>query len=108
MKLAPGQKFLLQLSDNFDHDSNQLLQAMSEAVEAQDFTHLRELIHALKGSAINLGLRQLFELAVKTEGLSDEHLTGEGNYYVAALGTALEQAKAALAREIRMSPAERS
>ena len=108
IKLAPGPEFLQRIFTSFERDTQQLLKAMPEAIEAKDFVHLRELTHALKGSAINLGFRQLFDLAVKTELLSDHQLADEGSYYVEAMGTALEQAKTVLAHEFSLSPAEHS
>ena len=51
---------------------------------------------------------QVFALAQKTERLDDDQLAGEARFYVEALGTALEQARAALAREISVSTAEGS
>lgn len=106
VKLAPGRDFLQQLSVNFERDAEQLLQSMSEAVNTADVVRFRELAHALKGSAINLGFRQLFELAQKTERLGDKQFAGEGGFHIQALTAALEQAKAAFAREISVSRAK--
>ena len=108
VRLAPGEDFLKRLCANFARDAEQLLHAMSEAMKARDLPHFRELTHAFKGSAINIGLRQLFELTQKMEKLSDSQLVGEGDFYLELMGAALEQAKTALTREISVSTAEGS
>ncbi len=100
IELAPSDAFLHRLLDNLERDGDQLLRGMSEALARNDIPHFRELSHALKGTAINLGLRQLYNKALNTERLSDNQLTEQGRHQVENLTTALDNGKKALSRTL--------
>jgi two-component system sensor histidine kinase RpfC len=101
IELAPDGNFLQQLLDNLARDSSQLIQEMSEALSSGDISHFRGLIHAIKGSALNLGLCELSSLALESEQLTDAQLALAGNSHIDTLNSALERAQAALADTLK-------
>ena len=94
--LAPSEAFLYRLLDNLDNESDQLLHGMSEAAAKQDIPRFKDLIHSLKGSAINLGLRRLYNKALAIERLSDTELITEAEHHIATLAGILEKDSKAL------------
>ncbi len=101
IELAPDSDFLPQLLDNLTRDSKRLIQGMSDALSNGDITRFRELMHALKGSALNLGLCELSSLARESERLTDKQLALTCNSHVNAVNSAWERARAALTEVLR-------
>ena len=97
LELAPDDAFLAQLQDRFQRDTAELMEGMEQALERNDISHFRELLHALKGSALNLGLRELSALALEMEAWSDEQLLHERQVQMQSLAHALERSQASLA-----------
>jgi len=59
-------RFLPRLIEGFISDTDELLQRMEHAIARKDSGEFRDLVHALKGSAGNIGARALYEVAVHT------------------------------------------
>lgn len=60
-------EFLKELIEIFRDDCPERLGVISSAIKEKDFKALDEAAHALKGSAGNLGLTRVYELALKLE-----------------------------------------
>lgn len=73
---------------------------MNEAVDAQDWSALRDLAHALKGSAANLGLVALREQAARLQDSGDTNLRQAARRRITDLGQSFETATGILHREV--------
>lgn len=60
-------EFLKELMDIFKSDYPQKLAAIYQAIKEQDFKTMNETAHGLKGSAGNLFLSKVYELALQLE-----------------------------------------
>jgi len=109
IELAPDGEFLNRLLRNLEHDGTRLIAGMRAAINSRDSIEFRQLAHALKGSAINLGLRRLHARAAQAEGLAVTLTETENIRHVDALDAALEEARMELAevfeRPITYGPA---
>ena len=99
-ELSGGGAFLYSLYEKLEQDSLQLLQGMDEALATGDQVHFADLAHALKGSALNLGLSELAGLAKKAEKIPPEQLTDRGRASLEDLHEALGRAKPLFAQAI--------
>jgi two-component system sensor histidine kinase RpfC len=98
--LAQNNEFLYRLQENLEQEGIQLLQGMTESLECGDYAHFQDLAHALKGSAANLGLSRLADLASQAQHLPHASFLREGESSLDELRREFEQAKTALASEI--------
>ena len=64
--ITSDSRFLPRLIEGFIADTDELLQRMEHAIARKDYGEFRDLVHALKGSAGNIGARALYEVAVRT------------------------------------------
>jgi HPt (histidine-containing phosphotransfer) domain-containing protein len=60
-------EFLKELLEMFMEDFNPKCQELEEAIQAKNFTGIKEIGHYLKGSSANLSLMQLREAAYQME-----------------------------------------
>jgi two-component system sensor histidine kinase RpfC len=68
-KLCTGKEFIRDLVEGFRRDGEVLLKELDAASEAQDYLRFREALHALKGSATELGGVELVKLCEASERL---------------------------------------
>ena len=64
--ISSDSQFLPRLIKGFIADTEALLQRMEHAIARKDYGEFRDLVHALKGSAGNIGARALYDLSVRT------------------------------------------
>ena len=100
VSLAPDEAFLSNLLDNFLGDSRQLLEGMAEAIDRGDGKSFAEAAHALKGSAANIALPKLSQLALRAEQAAGHALSIEGPDCLEALREELERSSEGLREEI--------
>ena len=100
IRLSQGEDFLHRLYRNLERDSEQLLQGMDEAMKCSDFSHFRELCHALKGSAAHMGLIELSSLSSLGEHMPDAEIKTKGNAQIKEIRQALVRAKSILSKKI--------
>jgi two-component system sensor histidine kinase RpfC len=84
----------------FEADSRQLLANMGQAIARGDWGAVRDLAHALKGSAANLGLVALREEASRLQYSRDADLRSRGKWQFEALATTFETANRVLRAEV--------
>jgi two-component system sensor histidine kinase RpfC len=97
-RIGSSSDFVQQLTQQFLHDGQQLLQGMADALNENDMLNFTELAHALKGSAAYLGLLELADHASSANAL----IAGEpaqGRECLQHLQAAFVRAKAALESE---------
>jgi HPt (histidine-containing phosphotransfer) domain-containing protein len=76
------------------------LDQIQQAIAQADLSNLRESAHSLKGSASNLGARQLARLCARLESLQESTL-GEANQLLAMLQLEFQRVCDALRTEVR-------
>jgi len=99
-ELSNDSAFLYSLYKKLEQDSLQLLQGMGEALETGDQEHFTDLAHALKGSALNLGLSELARIALEAEKIPSGRLADSGGACLERLHAALSRAKPLFAQAI--------
>jgi HPt (histidine-containing phosphotransfer) domain-containing protein len=82
---------------NLEQEGGRLIADMKASIRSGDSVELRQLAHALKGSAINLGLRRLHARAAHVERLAAILTATECSRQVDALASTLEEARMELA-----------
>ncbi len=70
--ISTGSTFMPELINGFIQDTEALLRQMEAAVAAAKFETLKDLVHAMKGSAVTLGAEQLCRTCI---GLNDQTLS---------------------------------
>jgi two-component system sensor histidine kinase RpfC len=101
LALASGGDFGDRLVEGFRADGASLLEQMDGTLRAGEAERFRELAHAFKGSAANLGLIALTRQAAGIEQLSDTELSSDGRRHMSALAQGLDRALEALAAELQ-------
>jgi two-component system sensor histidine kinase RpfC len=81
------------LMDTFEGDSRRLLQDLRAAIEARDQPRFRDLVHALKGNAANIGAVRLVQVCYEAEHLGVLEIHRDGRRL-------LEQVEALLAETL--------
>jgi len=99
-ELSGDGAFLYSLYEKLEQDSLQLLQGMGDALDTRDQRQFADLAHALKGSALNLGLSELARIALEAEKIPSEQLEDGGRACLERLHAALSRAKPLFAQAI--------
>lgn len=100
-----GDEVLTELVDLFVSEATGRVEAIAQAVQAEDLDALGRAAHALKGSALNLGARELSELCAFLEERARQ---GPGDDLAAVVDRArevrpaMERAAAALRDALRV------
>lgn len=98
--LSQGNDFKIKLFKNFGLDSEQLIQGMEEAIKCADYSHFKDLAHALKGSSSYLGLVELNNLSSTAQYMSDQEIKTKGDTNLRKIRQAFNHAKSILSKEI--------
>jgi two-component system sensor histidine kinase RpfC len=76
--ISSGNTFMPELINGFIQDGEALLRQMEAAVAAEQYETLKDLVHAMKGSAVTLGANQLCKTCVSINGQSHSELQASG------------------------------
>jgi len=98
--LSQGSDFKIKLFKNFDLDSEQVIQGMEESIKCDDYSHFKDLAHALKGSASYLGLVELNNLSSTAEFMSDQEIKTKGEAHLRKIRLAFNHARSILSKEV--------
>ena len=105
IELAGGdESFIRELITNFISDTNHNLRELESAVARDEWLEFRDLAHALKGSALYLGLRELAELSRDAQGISQQDFRSNGAGVVVALRKAADLAFELITRNLPSTP----
>lgn len=102
ISLSQGDDFKIKLFKNFEQDSTQLLQGMEEAIKCRDYSHFKDLAHALKGSSSYLGLIELANLSSIAQFMTEQEINSKGTVHLNDISQAFTRAKSLLAKEINL------
>jgi two-component system sensor histidine kinase RpfC len=88
---GPGEDFALAILRDFVDNSESLLQQIREAVPAADAMAFRAAVHALRGTAGNVGADAMRRYCQELQGMSQERLRVHGRKYVDGLERELDR-----------------
>ena len=85
-----------ELLNGFIQDGEALLRQMDAAVAAEQYETLRDLVHAMKGSAVTLGAEQLCRTCVGITSQTTSELQASGPRVLKIIREQFQQARASL------------
>jgi two-component system sensor histidine kinase RpfC len=100
-ELSPSAGFMQNLINGFVGEADDLMKRIDAAVADRDFKAFADNVHALKGSAGNIGAVELFRECARMKGVSEEVVVDRGARLVAPIQASLERTRQALAGYLR-------
>jgi two-component system, sensor histidine kinase RpfC len=94
--IGSGGTFMQELVNGFIQDGEALLRQMEAAVAAEQYEALRDLVHAMKGSAVTLGAEQLCGTCVGLNNQTPPELAGSAARVLKIVRDQFQQARASL------------
>ncbi len=101
--ISSGSSFMPELINGFVQDGEALLRQMEAAVAAGQYETLRDLVHAMKGSAVTLGAEQLCKTCVSIHVQTTSELEAGGTRVLKAVREQFQQARASLLEYLKKS-----
>lgn len=89
----PEEDFALAILDDFVANSEVLLRQIHDAVGALDALAFRAAVHALRGTAGNVGAEAMRRFCQELQGMSQDRLRANGHDYAARLQRELERVR---------------
>ena len=91
--ISSGNTFMPELINGFFQDGEALLRQMEAAIALGQIEALRDLVHAMKGSAVTLGAEQLCNACVALNGQSTHELETSGTRTLKVLREQFQHAR---------------
>jgi two-component system sensor histidine kinase RpfC len=101
--ISTGSNFMPELINGFIQDTEALLRQMEAAVAAGKFETLKDLVHALKGSAVTLGAEQLCQTCVNLNGQTLSELETSGTRVLKVVREQFQQVRTSLLEYLKKS-----
>jgi len=101
--ISSDNTFMPELLNGFIQDGEALLRQMEAAVAAEQYETLRDLVHALKGSAVTLGAEQLCRTCVGINAQTTSELQASGPRVLKMVREQFQQARASLLDYLKKS-----
>jgi two-component system sensor histidine kinase RpfC len=101
--ISSEKNFMPELLNGFIQDGEALLRQMDAAVAAEQYETLRDLVHAMKGSAVTLGAEQLCRTCVGINGQTTSELQASGPRVLKVIREQFQQARASLLDYLKRS-----
>lgn len=102
-QISTGSGFMPELINGFIQDGEALLRQMEAAVAARQYETLKDLVHALKGSAVTLGADQLCKTCAGINAQAGSELEASGSRVLRLIREQFQQARAALLEYLKKS-----
>ena len=99
--ISSGGNFMQELVNGFIQDGEALLRQMEAAVASEQYEALRDLVHAMKGSAVTLGAEQLVSTCAGLNTQSPSELGASGARALKIVKEQFQQARAFLVEYLR-------
>jgi two-component system sensor histidine kinase RpfC len=94
--IGSGSGFMQELINGFIQDGEALLRQMEAAVAAGQYETLKDLIHAIKGSAVTLGADQLCKTCVGINAQTSSELEASGTRVLKVVREQFQQTRTSL------------
>ena len=101
--ISSGNTFMPELINGFIQDGDALLKQMEVAVAAGQYETLRDLVHAMKGSAVTLGADQLCRTCVSINAQTTSELEASGTRALKVVREHFQQARTSLLEYLKKS-----
>ena len=101
--ISSDNTFMPELLNGFIQDGEALLRQMEAAVAAEQYETLRDLVHALKGSAVTLGAEQLCRTCVGINAQTTSELQAGGPRVLKVVREQFQQARSSLLDYLKKS-----
>ncbi len=101
--ISSGNTFMPELVNGFIQDGEALLRQMEAAIAAGQYETLRDLVHAMKGSAVTLGADQLCGTCVGVTGQTTSELEASGTRVLKMVREHFQQASTSLLEYLKKS-----
>jgi two-component system sensor histidine kinase RpfC len=101
--ISTENSFMPELLNGFIQDGEALLRQMDAAVAAEQYETLKDLVHAMKGSAVTLGAEQLCRTCVGINGQTTSELQTSGPRVLKVVREQFQQARASLLDYLKKS-----
>src|SRR5712691_11757382 len=101
--IGSGNNFMPELINGFIQDGEALLRQMEAAVAAGQYETLRDLVHAIKGSAVTLGADQLSRTCVGATGQTTSELEASGTRVLKLVREQFQLARTSLLEYLKKS-----
>jgi two-component system sensor histidine kinase RpfC len=101
--IGSGNTFMPELVNGFIQDGEALLRQMEAAVAAGQYETLRDLVHAMKGSAVTLGADQLCRTCAGVAGQTTSELEAGGTRVLKMVREHFKQASTSLLEYLKKS-----
>jgi two-component system sensor histidine kinase RpfC len=102
-QIGSGSSFMPELINGFVQDGEALLRQMEAAVAAQQYEAFRDLVHAMKGSAVTLGAEQLCKTCSGINGQTSSELQAGGTRILKMVREQFQQARTSLLDYLKKS-----
>jgi two-component system sensor histidine kinase RpfC len=100
-ELSPSAGFMQNLINGFIGEADDLMTRIDAAVAEHNFKAFADNVHALKGSAGNIGAVELFRECSRLKGVSEEVMVDKGSRLIAPVQASLERTRQALVGYLR-------
>jgi len=101
--ISSENSFMPELLNGFIQDGEALLRQMDAAVAAEQYETLRDLVHAMKGSAVTLGAEQLCRTCGGINNQTTSELQASGPRVLKVIREQFQQARASLLDYLKKS-----
>ncbi len=101
--IGPGNTFMPELINGFAQDGEALLRQMEAAVAAGQYETLRDLVHAMKGSAVTLGADHLCRACVEVNNQTSSEQKASGARVLKVVREQFYHARASLLEYLKKS-----
>jgi two-component system sensor histidine kinase RpfC len=101
--ISSGSTFMPELINGFVQDGEALLRQMDAAVAAEQYETLRDLVHAMKGSAVTLGAELLCKTCAGVNGQTTSELQAGGPRILKLVREQFQQVRASLLDYLKKS-----
>jgi two-component system sensor histidine kinase RpfC len=99
--ISTGDTFMREVINGFVQDGEALLKQMEAAVAARQYETLRDLVHAMKGSAVTLGAEQLCKACGSIMNQTPSEQEASGTRILKGVREQFQQARASLLDYLR-------
>jgi two-component system sensor histidine kinase RpfC len=95
-RLGKESDFVTSLIDDFLRDSEQLLKELEAAASGRRTREFRDVMHGLRGSAVNIGAMSLYQLLLSYRDVGPQDVAQHGRDYVSKIEREFSQLRSAL------------
>ncbi|MGB7541987.1 MAG: ATP-binding protein [Burkholderiales bacterium] len=101
--IGSGNRFMAELVNGFIQDGEVLLRQMESAVEGGQYDWLKDLVHAMKGSAVTLGADRLYKTCIGINAQTASELESSGTRVLKLMREQFQQTRASLLEYLKKS-----